>query len=910
MIFNIFKTAAMNKKQLVSIKGCFLFALSLLLILNALPIKGFSQNQIIYPDFEEIYIHTDKSIYSPGENLWFKAYILDDEYHLPSGKSNLLYLNIIDFDGNHIISEKFPIQNGFSNGDVLLSRILKKGKYQIVAYTENMKNESPTIWYKSEIIIDQNPINLWEINYYPELNKLSESILAGEVYCLSSSGFPITGAKIQFTVKSAGKKIYSETQKTDSLGIANINWDIPDQYKNKDLILNANANYRDKKKNLKINIPLSKDGINLEFFPESGSLVQGLLNEVAFKVNDQYGNPINIKGTLINNEGVHIKNIETLHEGMGLFSFVPNPNETYFVKLKQPDLGDSAYELPEILKSGYVLSIKQSEKSIITFDINMTPDLKGKKVSLSISNGLKYENIFESVLKDTKRFSFLTSSLPVGIANLTLFSEDLPVAERLIFLNKHKRLQLSIETDKEIYDPKEKVEMLIKAVDFEGNPTSANLSLAVLEKSKLANTNQDIASYLLLGSKLEAATGDLSYYLKDTEAADSALNILLITQGWRKIERIEEYSKIIVNSENTPGIRGTVYTKKNKPTINAQVQIINTNTWQVISTETNDLGRFFIPIEEYLSIASNQDLSISAALPNKTKNLTIVLDPDINKAILSKFKLSENLVLAYNLPEKRSIIKTNLQNKNNNLNELTKNIEKVSVNEKKHNPANKENKKKPTNAYTLEEEELKLLRTIGSSTDPDLGIIGLIRMAGPSFGQTGGKIIYRGGYSSIAGPQRGALIVVNGVPYGDQVANVNWIDPLSIKGLKVSTNPGAALMYRPNYSGLIEITLLEGTENINKQIKATENDVNLSIIKGFKISKQFYSPDYSTNNNKEKSFDSRSTLYWNPNLILDNSGEQKITFFNGDKKTFFQCKVVGINGKGLLGNSSTTLKVK
>ncbi len=876
---------------------------------NTFPIKVFSQTPNSQNSFEEIYIHTDKTTYAPSEDIWFKAYILDDEYHMPVAKSKLLYLNFIDIEGIILFTEKFPVEDGFSNGDFQLSDTLKKGNYQLVAYTEHMKNESPTTWYHSEIIIDPSPIDLWEISYYPKLSKLSESILAGEINCLASSGFPIADAKIQYTIESSGKKIYSETQKTDSLGKTSINWNIPEQYKNKNLILHADANYLNKKKNLIINIPLCKEGIDLKFFPECGSLVQGLLNNVAFKVNDHYGNPINIKGTLINHDGVNIKNIETLHEGMGLFSFVPNPNESYYVKLKKPDLGDSLFALPKAHESGYVLSIKQSEKSIITFDINMTPDLKGKKVNLSIFNGLEYKNIFESVLKGTKRFSFLTSSLPVGIAGLTLFSEDIPVAERLIFLNKHKKLQLSIEADKEIYDPKEKVEMQVKAVDFEGNPVSANLSLAVSEKSKRLSNNRDIASYLLLGSKLKGVTGDLSYYLKDTEVADSALNILLMTHGWSKIERIEEYSKIIVNTENIPGIRGSVYKKNNKPAKNAQVQLINTKTWQLISTETNDLGRFFIPIEDYVLIAGNRELSISAALPNKTKDLIIVLDPDFKKDILSDFKLNEEIILSYNLPEKRKRIKNNIETEYTNFDETTEFIEEVTITGKKYDPVYEEARKTTPTVYKLEEKELELARNMGASSDPDLGILALVRMAGPTFGRTGGKVIYRGGYSSLMGPQLGALFIVNGVPYGDKVGNLDWINLNNVKQVKVITSPGAAIRYGSSYSGLIEITMKEGNENINKQVNI-KNDENLSVIKGYKINRQFYSPDYSSKiYEQERTFDSRSTLYWNPNLIIDNSGEQKISFFNGDKRTFFQCKVVGIDDSGLIGDSKITLRV-
>lgn len=918
----------MRKIQFYFIKYRLSFLLSFFLILNTFTFKSFSQNQVSIPYLEEIYVHTDKSIYTSDEDIWFKAYILDDEYHLPSNKSKLLNVNIVDNNGNNVFSENFPIQNGFSNGDFRLSDSIKKGSYQIIAYTENMKHLSPSCWFNSEITIDSSPSELWEISYNPDLDKLSESVLAGKINCFTSLEIPITEAKITYTIESEGKKLHSKTQKTDSHGKVDINWNIPTQYSNSEIVLLLEADYLNKIETLNINIPLGTEGISMNFFPEGGSLVQNLLNNIAFKANDKNGIPLNIKGTLLDQNGKLIKEIETFHDGLGIFSFIPKANELYYVKLKKPNLGESLYPLPVSFEDGYLLSVEKTDSSIISFSVNASPNLIDKKIKLSLSNGLEYRDIFEGYIENEKHFTLSTSSLPVGLATLTLFSENLPVSERLIFLNKYKEMKLSIETEKEIYAPREKVEMKIKALDFKGNPTPANLSLAVTDNNEINNNTQDIASYLLLGSKLKDVSGDLSFYLKQSEKADSALNMLLLTHGWRKIEMIEEYSKIIIDSEKSPGIRGTVYIRKNNPAINAQVQIIDTKTWQIITTETDESGRFYIPIDEFISVASSQYLSISAAFPDQKKILTIVLDQHTNKNILSKLKLSENVVLSYNLPEKRIPIKQNTINEYTDYEKSTLFIKEVSITKRRYKSEYNDSRNRNFAEYGLNENELELARAYGMSSGPE-ALIALIKMAGPSFKTIGGRIIFRGP-SSITGPEMGAAIIVNGVSGGNALHDMDevkkksakaiiintrnldelgWLNINDIKEIKISTNPGAALMYGSSYNGLIEITLYQGNEHRNNTVNITA-DKNISIIKGFKINKTFYSPDYSSNkDNQKKTFDSRSTLYWNPNLILDNSGEQKISFFNGDKRTFFQCKLVGVDGSGLIGDSKIILRV-
>nr|MDQ6890125.1 hypothetical protein [Bacteroidota bacterium] len=87
---------------------------------------------------------------------------------------------------------------------------------------------------------------------------------------------------------------------------------------------------------------LSKTGItqgakitivpSLQFFPEGGDIVAGVTNKVAFKANDQFGRPINIKGIVQNNAGAMVDSLRVIHDGMGYFFISPNEGETFNAK--------------------------------------------------------------------------------------------------------------------------------------------------------------------------------------------------------------------------------------------------------------------------------------------------------------------------------------------------------------------------------------------------------------------------------------------------------------------------------------------------------------------------------------------------------------------------------------------------
>src|SRR5690242_8495666 len=47
---------------------------------------------------EKIYIHLDKPLYAAGEDLWFKAYLLNASFHTPDSVSRVIYVELIDSD--------------------------------------------------------------------------------------------------------------------------------------------------------------------------------------------------------------------------------------------------------------------------------------------------------------------------------------------------------------------------------------------------------------------------------------------------------------------------------------------------------------------------------------------------------------------------------------------------------------------------------------------------------------------------------------------------------------------------------------------------------------------------------------------------------------------------------------------
>ena len=117
-------------------------------------------------------------------------------------------------------------------------------------------------------------------------------------------------------------------------------------------------------------------------------------------------------------------------------------------------------------------------------------------------------------------------------------SKEIQRAERLVFVNKHKQLSLNIKTDKEKYLPREKVKMTITATDETGMRMPGNFSLAVSDDQLLSfadDKSSTILSHILLESDVKGKIEEPRFYFDPKQQkADRALDLVMMTQGWRR----------------------------------------------------------------------------------------------------------------------------------------------------------------------------------------------------------------------------------------------------------------------------------------------------------------------------------------------------------------------------------------
>jgi hypothetical protein len=141
-------------KAVLSNKNCVLISFFLLVASF-----GFlqAQEKKTIANIEKIYLHTDRSKYYIGEDLWYKAYDVRAYNNILFDNSNILYVELISSDSKIISRNKTNLEMGLGNGDFHLADSLgvKPGVYQLRAYTNWNRNFGDDFVFKKEIeIID------------------------------------------------------------------------------------------------------------------------------------------------------------------------------------------------------------------------------------------------------------------------------------------------------------------------------------------------------------------------------------------------------------------------------------------------------------------------------------------------------------------------------------------------------------------------------------------------------------------------------------------------------------------------------------------------------------------------------------------------------------------------------------
>lgn len=328
---------------------------------------------------------------------------------------------------------------------------------------------------------------------------------------------------------------------------------------------------------------------SMEFYPEGGDLVVGLQSRVAFQVPASLGLR---KGNIVDASGAIVTSFTANTDGQGMFTITPETGKQYFATANGLSI---KIALPATYPSGYVLEVLGQDGNWLKANIRST---KAETVALAGQmRGTMYYGAEHDLEPGDNLVRIPLNNLPAGVLQLSLFDADgVGHAERLVFVNKNKKLSITLKTDKANYLPREKVTAQITVTDDKGRPVKTTLSLTAVDDLLAHTQNTNILSALLLEPDLGGVAHHAGYLFDPANKnADQQMDLLLMTQGWRRFTWKEVYYNQrppVAIAPETAVLRGKVVDAVTHKPIKG-VKITSTKSLG-INTETAADGSFYI----------------------------------------------------------------------------------------------------------------------------------------------------------------------------------------------------------------------------------------------------------------------------------------------------------------------------
>jgi hypothetical protein len=865
---------------------------------------------------EKVYLHTDKPYYLVGDTIWFKAYVTVGSAHQLSAVSGALYVDLITEGDSVAKALKLPITSGMAIGNFILDdNLTREGNYRIRAYTQWMRNAGPDYFYDKTFTIGNSITNMVfaKIDYVYTQNGDKTKIRAILKYT-DQKGQPLASKHVGYQLKESYKVLAQGGATTNALGEISVNLpnEKPGQLNSTYLMTKVSLSGSE---TVPKTFPIKTASLqtDVQFFPESGNLVNGVKSKVAFKATGTNGLGVAITGVITDNDNKEVAQIDVKHLGMGYFYLTPQTGKTYSAKITYPDGATNAIAIPVATDEGYVMSVFNQQNDSVLVRINAgAAALKSGNHTIGLigqMGGKVYFSMNVPVNKATTSISLPVGDAATGILQLTLFSATgNPLNERVVFIQNNDNIDLKISSNKQVYKRREKIDINIDARNGLGKPVGGNFSVAVMSEDAVPSDEageNSIFSHLLLSADIKGYIEKPNYYFyKPNDATRANLDILMLTQGYRRFNW-----KSIINGSSpaytfkadklVDEITGRLTTFDNKPVAGGRVIVINNKLGFSQDTVTDKDGNFRF---DKLIITNGIDFTVQGTTAKGGKRVNTKVNQIVSPEIIANKNIGD---VNADIP---TLIKTSVENSIKQDLEMQKQGKQgrvqqlrevriraarakfgaANINESQADEVFRPDSRMP--CATLREclEEMYKGR-IRFSYQLD------------TTGECGGAL-----WIPIFQKQQYVVLI-------DSV----MIAPCYYQSVLLNNTDDIDKIYTSHDSYAISAKLLGGLNmsRLNAKFappviaiytksgnfrKSEDPSIAYYAPKGYDYAKEYYSPKYDNPQKSPAAADLRSTVYWNPRILTGPAGHSSISFFNGDQTGTYRVTIEGLNADGLL----------
>ena len=452
---------------------------------------------------EKVYVHLDNTNYFIGDTIWFSAYTTQTNDGKPSKISGVLYVELYNQEGYLVERKLVEMNNGRGYGNFIIDPDAYAGYYELRAYTRWQLNWGEYQRRHAKDAEDWFISREMQHNFYRDYDKLYSRV------------FPVYDqpkAKGDYT-ETMTRKVMRRVYKRD---------------------------------------PHTRER-QLTFYPEGGQLVVGLPCRVAFEATWDDGQEL---------EG-SIGDAKAENRGRGTITVTPADIKPQELTFTTTDGAEVKGRLPEPAKSGVALRVDVGRDSIDII-VRRTSDLQTDTLGLTIMREGVLQ-VFHPLSGQVQHLRLASNGLKAGVNQATVFDSNGHVwADRLFFVKDSTTTgkNVTITGVKDSYKPYEPIVLTVNTHD----KTAGNMSLSVRDAShrNVLYDNASLMTEMLLSSEIKGFVPNPEFYFEQNDNIHNrALDLLMLTQGWRRFKwqemAVKNAWQLTHSAERTPIITGKVY---------------------------------------------------------------------------------------------------------------------------------------------------------------------------------------------------------------------------------------------------------------------------------------------------------------------------------------------------------------
>lgn len=491
------------------------------------------------------HVEADRPWYRPGDTARLRAVVLA-RFSLSADRDLPVQLSVVDPSGSTLAG--FPrtarTERGVAQSQWVIPGALAAGTYTLVVRSPEglFAPQSHRLTIRAQ---DHGELDK-QLEFCRPAYRSGDTVVASFA-ARRRDGQPAAGARIAVVATVDGATIYQASPAPLADGRSMIRFPLPASIASGKAQLAVTVVDGGRSETLVRPIPAASSKLDVRFRPEGGPLVAGLRNRVYFAAADSAGRPVELRGVIVDSRDQEVSELETVHAGMGSFSFTPAAGEQYRARILAPAGATEEPALPEVAGEPKVVLTTGPGVFAAGKPLEFEVDSLRGGLPLVAAASCRGVLVGQQALVTNDQEPRNKASLSLvpqasGAIRLTVYeyrgAQPRAVAERLVYRHPERRLQLAIRNGQHPYLPGQEVKLSVRASNEKGDPVQALLGIAALADDTLTGSPElTLPADFYFDGQVAGVTAPNLYMAEDPKAA-TALDLLLGSQMRPSVPRL------------------------------------------------------------------------------------------------------------------------------------------------------------------------------------------------------------------------------------------------------------------------------------------------------------------------------------------------------------------------------------